>query len=80
MTSTGKIWVAQEIQELREHLATLLINLADEDYDEVGYRIGIAHALAHLNAAWNARDAEADDLTESNFEIWGRFPTDIEPF
>ena len=41
------------------------------------------HAYHHLNYAWNARrtpDSRHRNLNDEDFNAWGKFPTDIEPY
>ena len=48
---------------------------------EVEFQIMLAHAYHHLNFAWNIRHTSTisyANLTEDDFNKWGKYPTDIE--
>ena len=67
-----------ELDDLREHLESLI-----KDMDENGaiavedYQVQIGHLYAHLNRAWNSRNA-IGDKKEKEFEKFTKFPQDIE--
>ena len=70
-----------ELEDAQEHLANLCKELnANSEYDAIDFQIDLAHIYAHLNRAWNGRNAtekQSDD--ESLWHEWSQFPTDIEP-
>ena len=67
-----------ELDDLHEHLESLI-----KEMNQVGeisaeeYRVQIGHLYAHLNRAWNSRNATADAV-EKDFEMLTKFPSDIE--
>lgn len=69
-----------ELSDAQEHLAQLCQQMQEEpDFDEVNFRIGLAHVYAHLNRAWNRRylaDSQATEAPNANHSL---FPTDLEP-
>ena len=73
-----------ELSDAQEHLAQLCQQMQeDSGFDEIDFRIGLAHIYAHLNQAWNCRTiTDAQVVAEKNQatrNIYSRFPTDIEP-
>jgi len=67
-----------ELDDLKNHLESL-INVMNEngEIQKEEYRIQIGHLYAHLNRAWNSRNATSDEV-ENNIEMFTKFPKDIE--
>ena len=56
---------------------------AAEELDEVEFRIRLVHAYHHLNFAWNIRYVATQryaQLTDTQFEEWGRYAKGIDRF
>jgi hypothetical protein len=73
-----------ELTDAQEHLTQLCQEIQQNpDFDEVDFRILLAHIYSHLNRAWNRRDATdaqvTPDIAQSTWDKWSQFPTDIEP-
>ena len=67
-----------ELDDLKEHLESLIDQMNNEGEISIEeYQIQIGHLYAHLNRAWNSRDATAEAV-EKNFETFTKFPNDIE--
>jgi len=66
-----------ELDDLKDHLESL-INVMNEngEIQKEEYRIQIGHLYAHLNRAWNSRNATSDEV-ENNIEKFTKFPKDI---
>jgi len=66
-----------ELDDLKDHLESL-INVMNEngEIQKEEYRIQIGHLYAHLNRAWNSRNATSDEV-ENNIEMFTKFPKDI---
>ena len=76
--------LGDELTDAQEHLAQLCLEMQqDPDFDEVDFRIWLAHIYSHLNRAWNRRNATdaqiAPEIEQATWDEWSRFPTDIEP-
>ena len=67
-----------ELDDLQEHLESIIkeMNQAGKISAEE-YRVQIGHLYAHLNRAWNSRNATADAV-EKDMETLTKFPKDIE--
>ena len=70
-----------ELADAQEGLQSLLREISEEkDFDETDFRIHMAHIYAHLNRAWNGRNAtQAQHDDEALWEKWASFPTDLKP-
>ena len=70
------------IAEAREELKGIEAQIeSGELLDEVEYQIKMEHVYHHLNFAWNARNISIDryvNLTDKDFNKFGKFPEDIE--
>ncbi|RZJ59762.1 MAG: hypothetical protein EOO58_03675 [Hymenobacter sp.] len=68
-----------ELDDARDGIKSLLRDMTeDKEFDEIDFRIHMAHIYGHLNRAWNGRNAtdqqhEADALPEE----WNAFPIDL---
>jgi hypothetical protein len=72
--------LVQEIDDVREHLASLARQMASEGrIDDEDFAVQIGHAYAHLNRIWHRRNNPADEISDEAWERFSRFPTDIEP-
>lgn len=73
--------VAPNISDAREELERIESLIAGGTApDDEDFRVRMQHAFHHLNFAWNARHASIDryaNLTQDDFERWGRFPHDL---
>jgi hypothetical protein len=78
----NKFYVSFHLKEAQEAIQQLIVDLEQNpDYDDVEFRIDIAHLYNHINTAWNARDVadeETSELTDDLFYQWRAFPTDID--
>ncbi len=74
--------IRSDISEARSQLQNIEKKVADGNFpDEDDLRIYLLHAYHHLNFAWNARYVPTEkyaNLTDNDFEEWGKYPTDIE--
>ncbi|RBP47007.1 hypothetical protein [Arenicella xantha] len=66
-----------ELDDLKDHLSTLIdeMNSSGEISIEE-YQVQVGHLYAHLNRAWNSRDATAE-VVEKNLKNFTEFPKDI---
>jgi hypothetical protein len=72
-----RLHVAEAREELQRIEAELL---AEAKPDKDHLQVWFDHAFHHLNTAWNARhatDKQEVELSDENFNRWGRFPRDI---
>src|SRR4051794_34297542 len=84
-TDVGKInaeVVLSNISEAREELEKIeeLVRSGEGLEDDGDLIVMFGHAYHHMNFAWNARhvaDEKYRDLTDKDFNEWGKFPTDI---
>jgi hypothetical protein len=76
--------ILSNVSEAREELEQIeALVRGGGELTEGELSVMFGHAYHHLNFAWNARrvaDGEYRDLTAEDFNAWGRFPTDIEPY
>ena len=74
--------IKSNIAEAREELEVIEAKIdSDEMLDEVEYQIKMEHVYHHLNFAWNVRNISRDryvNLTDQDFNKFGKFPEDIE--
>ena len=74
--------IKSNLAEAREELEVIEGKIASgEMLDEVDYQIKIEHIYHHLNFAWNARNISKEryvNLTDQDFNEFGKFPDDIE--
>jgi len=73
--------IAGNLAEANEEIAKLLFKAVHGGLKEEQLQMGLLHAYHHLNFAWNVRQiATADyaNLSQKQFEAWGRYPADIE--
>ena len=73
--------IGGNIAEANEQLARLLHTILTGKLNEAELRVGLRHAYHHLNVAWNirrVRTSEYADLTQEQFEEWGKCPCDID--
>ena len=76
--------VLSNISEAREELEKIEeLARSGEELDDGELIVMFGHAYHHLNFAWNARrvaDEKYRDLTQEDFNEWGRFPKDLGPY
>ena len=77
--------VLSNISEAREELEKIeeLVRSGEGLEDDGDLVVMFGHAYHHINFAWNARrvaDEKYRNLTNEDFDEWGRFPTDIRPY
>lgn len=76
--------VLSNIMEAREELEKIeALARSGEELDDGDLTVMFGHAYHHINFAWNARrvaDEKYRNLTGADFNEWGKFPTDIEPY
>jgi hypothetical protein len=76
--------VASNLAEAREEIEEFEALLAKRGRrSEVDLQLSLEHAYHHLNVAWNARRAtmrQYRNLTDAQFNQWGRFPKGIAPY
>ena len=75
-------WAAlmYELEDAESGLKSLFKDIAENpSFDETDFRTHLTHIYAHLNRAWNARNATVEQQdNESLWNQWAAFPTDIE--
>lgn len=75
--------VRSNIAEAIEELQKLELRASIGDLHEEELQVGLCHAYYHLNFAWNIRRVamrEYANLSKTQFDEWGRYPSDIEHF
>ena len=76
--------VLSNIAEAREELEKIeALARSGEELHYGDLIVMFGHAYHHINFAWNARrvsDEKYRGLTDADFNEWGRFPADIEPY
>jgi uncharacterized ferritin-like protein (DUF455 family) len=73
--------IVNNVREAREQLLELEGLISREELDETELRIGLHHALHHLNFAWNIRHQTSEryaSLTTEDFEEWCRHPEELD--
>ena len=73
--------IRSNLAEAIEQLQKLERKAAEGELCEEELQVGLQHAYHHVNFAWNVRrisTSEYSNLTQSQFESWGRYPTEIE--
>ncbi len=73
--------VSSNLAEAKEELDELVAGKAPEGTTrDVWFQIALQHIYHHLNFAWNVRHESTEkyaNLTDEDFERWGRFPEDL---
>jgi hypothetical protein len=75
-------WITQRLAEARDELDALIAHLGTAPDDDVELAIGLQHAYAHINTAWNSRALPADRLiafTPADYVAWRAVPSEIDP-
>ncbi|HET7452327.1 MAG TPA: hypothetical protein VFL12_06270 [Thermoanaerobaculia bacterium] len=74
-------YVLFNLREAESALAATIRGLeAENGFDEESLLRAMMHLYLHVNTAWNARNATAEEAREcsvSNFREWRHFPGDI---
>jgi hypothetical protein len=73
--------IKSNLSEAREELEKLERKAATGALSEVELQIGLQHAYQHLNFSWNIRripTTQYANLTQEEFDKWGRYPSEIE--
>lgn len=77
-------WVLYNLTEALEELTRTVQEIRDTpDYGYGEFWPAMQHLYHHLNTAWNARDAAADEvshISSENFRRWSKFPIDLPMF
>jgi hypothetical protein len=74
--------VGSNLAEAVQELERLRNRASDGTLSEEAFQVGLLHAYHHLNFAWNIRRVETRDyanLTQKQFERWGKYPSKIDP-
>ncbi|QSX40482.1 hypothetical protein [Shewanella cyperi] len=68
-----------ELEDAHEHLGSLISEMANAGKIDVeSYAVDVAHIYAHLNRAWNTRNATGE-VTDKEWEDGRLYPKDLEP-
>lgn len=73
--------IAINLAEAIEQLEELHKSASNGSLDEIELNYGLRHAYHHLNCAWNIRyvpTAQYANLTQRQFDRWGKYPSGIE--
>ncbi len=74
--------IKSNISEAREELQKIESLIESEGFPDTGeFQIMVEHAYHHMNFAWNARNIPSKryaNLTDDDFNSFGKFPEDIE--
>ena len=77
MTREYVLW---NLREAAEELSRTIQEMdKDPDYDSCELVVAMSHLYHHLNTAWNARLATAEEVeacSADNFRRWRQFPLD----
>lgn len=72
--------LVQGIADTQGHLASLAEQMSrDEVIEDEDFVVQVGHVYAHLNRAWNARNHTGEEMTDEQWDAFGKFPRDIEP-
>jgi hypothetical protein len=73
--------IKSNLAEAKEEVEKLERNAANGNLEEWELQLGLQHAYHHLNFSWNIRripTAQYANLSQEEFDKWGRYPSDIE--
>lgn len=74
--------ILSNIAEARQELQDIESKIkSGKKFDEMDFEFVLRHACHHLNFAWNTRHVktrEYKNLSDKNFEKWGRFPVGMD--
>ena len=77
----NKDYVQFHLQEALEEIEATIKEIdSKNDYGQAEFTVAVNHIYHHINTAWNARNSterEAQECSESNFQKWRQFPTDM---
>lgn len=72
--------LVQGIADTQGHLASLAEQMSrDGVIEDEDFVVQVGHVYAHLNRAWNARNHTGEEMTDEQWDAFGKFPRDIEP-
>jgi hypothetical protein len=75
-------YILFNLREALDELQTTIEGIEqDQEYDEGQFYVEMQHVYHHLNHAWNARHKETKasfDGTETDFNKWRQFPSDMD--
>ena len=72
--------IASNLAEAREEIIRLEELIEQKRLSREEFEIGLRHAFHHLNFAWNIRHVSTKqyaNLTQEEFEVWGRYPEEM---
>ena len=77
----NKRYTEFQLKEALEQLQQIISSINNDDFDDINLQLDMEHLYHHLNTAWNAinaTDEDTDECSQTNFEKWRQFPTDID--
>ena len=76
--------IASNLREALAQLEEVQTRIDKRDYPAEGeLQVLLEHVYHHINCAWNIRRIKTKDyanLTEDDFNQWGKFPKEMEAF
>jgi hypothetical protein len=73
--------IRSNLSEAIAQLQSLERKASTGDLNEGEFQVDLCHAYHHLNFAWNIRyvtTPQYANLTQKQFESWGKYPTKID--
>ena len=73
--------IGHNIAEAIEELRNLHDRATNGTLTEAEFQVGLLHAYHHLNFSWNIRHVATSqyaNLTQRQFNQWGKYPSKIE--
>ena len=78
----NKKYIMYNLKEALTELNNMIYDIEKNDGYEIGnLAVAMEHLYHHVNTAWNARNSTDDESTicsQSDFDKWRQFPSDIE--
>ena len=76
--------IGYNIADAREQLEELERYIKESPRrSEIDLQVKLEHAFHHLSVAWNARNASISrysNISEDDFNLWSKFPKDLEEY
>jgi hypothetical protein len=82
-TPFNRVVIRRNLAGAIEQLQKLERRAANATLTAVEPQIGLRHAYHHLSFSWSIRrisTSEYSRLTQEQFDLWGRYPVEIDEF
>ena len=69
-----------ELEETQEHLQKLTEQMHSSGHiDNEEFRVQISHIYGHMNRIWHRKNDANNNIEDSQWDAYSKFPTDVNP-